>query len=75
MREVAQQYAFVWLGEIVVPETDQRAAYELVTLFLVFECKADFPGAAEKVSNLVDGVNIVVIHDGFHPSIMTGESA
>lgn len=53
----------------------QCATQELIALLFVFECKAHFPGPAEKMSNLVDDFKKVVIYDGFHPSVITEESA
>ena len=55
----------------MVGKPNQRSANEIIALGLSLEGKLDRLGAIQKGTDLRERGEVLVIHDGIHPSIMT----
>ena len=70
-----QEQSLIRFGLGVVGEPNQRSANEIIALRLGPEGKLDRLSAIQKGTDLRECGDVLVIHDGIHPSIMTRDQA
>ena len=75
MDQKAEHYPFIGLRQGVIGEPDEGAADKIIPLRPGMQGEFDRPGAVEKGTHLWQCFDVVIIHDGIHPSIMNRTQA
>ena len=75
MDQKAEHYPFIGLRQGVIGEPDEGAADKIIPLRPGMQGEFDRPGAVEKSTHLWQCFDVVIIHDGIHPSIMNRTQA